>query len=598
MDRRKFLRKGTLATAGAALIPTVFLEMAGCRKDLLDTTPYGDVSSETMWTTDNFTDLGVNGVYQVLRFGGVCGNSLYAMDRYGFCSQERDSEALLTGNITTTGGLFSSTWQNLYEGIHRANDAIANIPEKSPSADDKKARYVAECKFLRAYFYFSLNRLFKGVPIYLEPITDDQAVKGRNSEEEVWKAVIDDLTEAIGESNLPDKYDAGDAHYGHVTKGAAYALRGKAYMYQKEYDKAASDFNKVKGAGYALFTGSYADLFKQSNEQSDEMIFSVQNMGQSGYGSDTQWRCGTRSSFGSCWNTYLVTPHVVDLYENKDGSSFNWEDIIPGYSSLTPKEREVYFLRDGLTSDEKQAAQTRGAKMSAYLDSGNEARIKQAYKDRDPRLAANVITPYSSYVGAMGGADHTVYSRWPYRQESAPVNDLRTDTQTYFYYLHRKFVYEGVSGTPNRNYCPTDFPLIRYADVLLMWAEAENEGAGGSLTKAIDLVNQVRSRVGMPDLQNNDSSLPTYVSGKENLRERIQNERRVEFVNEGINFFDELRWKTWKEKVFDNDGGIKQIWGDNVVDYDWKGDYIYDWAIPQTEIERNSNLEQNSGWIG
>lgn len=592
MDRRNFLRNGALTATGISIIPSALLTLAGCRKTLLDTSPYGSVSSANMWTTDNLTDLGVTGIYEVLRSGGVCGNALYTMDLYGYTSQERDAESLLTGTITPNDGLFSSNWQNLYEGIHRANDAIANIPAKSPSSDEKKARYLAECKFLRAYFYFNLNRLYKGVPVYLEPITDDQAIKPRETEEKVWETVLQDLSECINEANLPLKYAAGDANYGHIAKGAAYALRGKVYLYQQKWVEAAADFSKVKDAGYSLFP-DYKNLFKEANEQCDEMIFTVQNMGLAGYGSDTQWRCGTRSSFGSCWNTYLPTPHLVDLYENQDGTPFNWDDIIPGYNSMTAAKREVFFLRNDLTDAEKQAAEARGLDMSLYLPEGNEERIQKAYQNRDPRLNWNVIVPYASYVGSLGGADHPVTSRWPYRNENPPVNDLRTDTQTYFYYLHRKFVYEGSSETPARDQCPTDFPLIRYADVLLMWAEAINEQ--GFNQQAIDLVNEVRSRAGVVLL---NASPATMVSSQADLRERIRNERRVEFPNEGIDFFDELRWRTWKEKVFDNNGGIKQVWGANVVDYSWKGDYITTWAIPQTEIERNSNLEQNTGWIG
>lgn len=595
MDRRKFLKKSTLTTAGVAFIPPVLLSLAGCTNDLLDTAPYGDVSSANMWTSDNLTDLGVNGIYNILRNGGVCGNQLYQMDMYGFTSQERDADsALLTGGATANNGVFSSNWQNLYEGIHRANDAIANIPEKSPSEETKKARLIAESKFLRAYFYFSLNRLYRGVPIYLEPITDDDAIKPRDSEENVWETVIDDLTECINEPELPEKYSKGDADFGRATKGAAFALRGKTYLYQEKWTEAIQDFEEVEKLGYGLFN-DYRTLFKEENEQSEEMIFTVQNKDESGYGSDTHFRCGTRSSKGSCWNTYLIAPHLVDLYQNTDGSKFNWNEVLPGYDNMTPAEREVFFLRDGLTDDEKADAAERGAKMSAYLTNGNEARIKEAYKNRDPRLNANVIVPYSSYLGVLGGADHEVVSRWPFRSDNAPTNDLRTDTQTRFFYLHRKYVYEGNSELSDREQGPTDFPIIRYADVLLMWAEALNEL--GDLSGAMDKVNLVRNRVNMPDLQQSDPGKDTFIAGETDLRDKIRDERRREFVNEGINFFDELRWETLEEKVYANSGGLKQCWGENVVDYVWPGDHLYKWAIPQTEIERNNDLEQNPGWM-
>lgn len=572
--------------------------LAGCKKDLLETAPYSQVGSETMWTTDNLTDLGMTGVYAQLRYGnasgGASGLELYQMDCLGFTGQTTGVEALLSGTITPSNGYFSSHWQNLFEGIQRANGAIVNIPLKSPSSAEKKARYIAEAKFLRAYFYLRLNQLYKGVPIYLEPFTPEEATKPRATEAEVWAQVIADLTAVIAEPNLPDRYAAGNASYGHVTKGAAYALRGKAYMYTEKWNLAAADFQKVKDAGYGLFA-NYNTLFKTANEQSNEMIFSIQHTGVTGYGSTTQFYCGTRSSFGSCWNTYHVSPNLVDLYENADGSKFNWDAVLPGYSSLTVAEREVYFLRNNLTATEIAAATTRGAKMSLYLPTGNEARILQAYANRDPRLAANVITPYSTYVGVFASANAVVTSRWPYRAEAATNGDLRTDTQSFFYYLYRKYVYEGMSETPGRDYGPTDFALIRYADVLLMWAEALNEQ--GLTAEAMAKVNEVRARAGVALLQNTNAALPTYVAGQADLRERIRNERRVEFPNEGINFFDEMRWKSWKDKVFAPGNGVKQIWGRVTSAYSFKGDYIYTWAVPAVEIERNPNIKQNAGWI-
>ncbi|MBB5634496.1 hypothetical protein HDF26_002836 [Pedobacter cryoconitis] len=572
--------------------------LSGCKKNLLETAPYSAVDAEKMWTTDNLTDLGMSGVYNALRLGiktdGASGLELYQLDRFSFSGQTSGSEVLMAGTVTTGNSMFSDNWKNMYEGIQRANDAIKNIPLKSPSADAKKSRYVAEAKFLRAYFYLRLNQLYKGVPIYLEPFLADDATKGRATEEDVWTQVITDLTACIAEPNLPDRYAAGNAAYGHITKGAAYALRGKAYLYQQKWALAAADFSKVKDAGYGLFN-NYTTLFKTANEQSNEMIFSIQNIGIANSGSTTQFFCGTRSSFGSCWNTYHVSPNLVDLYENADGSKFSWESVIPGYSALSVAEREVYFLRNNLTAAEITAATTRGAKMSLYLPTGNEARILQAYTNRDPRLAANVITPYSTYAGVYSGINATVTSRWPYRSEAALNGDLRTDTQSYFYYLYRKFVYEGASETLNRSYGPTDFPIIRYADVLLMWAEALNEQ--GSTGDAIAKVNEVRSRAGAAVLQMGNGSLPTFVSDQVNLRERIRNERRVEFPNEGINYFDELRWKSWKDKVFYAGNGVKQIWGNTVYPYTFKGDYIYSWPVPQVEIERNPNLKQNTGWI-
>lgn len=331
------------------------------------------------------------------------------------------------------------------------NDAIAIefvqwriLIVKRTIDETKKARYMAEAKVLRAYFYYKLNIVYKGVPIYLEPVEASECYEGQSSEAEVWKTVINDLTEAIAEPALPEKYGEGAAEYGRATKGLAYALRGKAYLYQKDYANAARDFEAVGSCGYSLFQGEYKQLFKEANEQSPEMIFSVQCIGLSGLGNEISFRYGTRSSFGSCWNTYLASTDFVESYENADGSPFDWDDYIPGYNEMDVKACSVYFLRDGMTDDEKTKLANAGADMSKYLPEGNE--------------------------------------------------------------------------------------------------------------------------------------------------------RRWEFNGEGINFFDEMRWGTWKESKFFAGSGLKQMWGEPQYVYAWSGDQVYTWPAPWSERQLNEDLTLADGW--
>lgn len=582
------------------IIVAATMLLSGCKNDLLDTAPYDKIGSENMWESENLVDLGVNGVYNTLRQYMVA-NEKWMLEQDGFVGMDRNrtswiigSSTFKSGVITSGDGLFSKTWKQHYEGIHRANGAIANLEAGVPVSDEKVGRLIAEVKFLRAFFYFGLNQVFKGVPVYLEPVSAEELTRGRETEAQVWNVVVDDLTACINEPNLPDRYSAGDGNFGRVTKAAAYALRGKTYLYMKEYALAESDFRKVGELGASLYQGDYKELFTESNEQSPEMIFSVQHIGLPGYGSRTQKYCGTRVAFGSCWNNYMPHPDFVESFENADGSAFDWDDYLPGYSSLTPIERQVFFLRDNLSAEEVAAFEAKGLKMELYLPDGNEARIQAAYDNRDPRLQATVITPYSTFNGAVGTDEYTYTMRWPYIgfDRSEPF-DLRTNMKNQFFYMWRKWVYEGTS-IPNREYAPTDFPIIRYADVLLMLAEAINEQ--GFEQEAVDVVNEVRERAGAVLLQTTDATLPTYVADQASMRERIQNERRWELSLEGINLYDEMRWGTWKEKKFYEGNGAKEIWGAVTYPYSWLGDYTYTWAIPRAEIERNPNLKQNPGW--
>lgn len=583
------------------IIVTVALLLSSCKNDLLDTAPYDKIGSESMWESENLVDLGVNGVYNTLREYMVA-NEKWMLEQDGYVGMDRNKTSWIIGSstfksgvITSGDGLFSKYWQQHYEGIHRANGAIASLEAGVPVSEEKAGRLIAEVKFLRAFFYFGLNQVFKGVPVYLEPVAVEELTEGRDTEEHVWNVIIEDLTACINEPNLPNMYSAGDANFGRATKAAAYALRGKVYLYLKEYKLAENDFRKVGDLGASLFQGDYKELFTESNEQCPEMVFSVQHIALAGFGSRTQKYCGSRVAFGSNWNNYLPHPDFVESYENADGSEFNWDDYLPGYSTMTPNERKVFFLRDNLSAEQIATFEGQGAKMELYLPDGNEARIKAVYDNRDPRMKATVITPYSLFNGAAGIDEYTYTLRWPYiGYDRKEPFDLRTDTNNKFYYLWRKWVYEGTS-IENREYAPVDFPIIRYADVLLMLAEAINEQ--GFKPEAVDVVNEVRGRAGAALLQTSDASLPTYVADQQSMRERIQNERRWELALEGINLFDEMRWGTWKEKKFYAGNGAKEIWGTVTYPYSYLGDYIYNWAIPRAEIERNTNLKQNSGWI-
>ncbi len=571
---------------------TVVVLMTSCESNFLDQTPSDSVASPSMWTSEVLIDKGVIGVYQTLRSTDVA-YYRWRFDTSGFTGMSRDNSALTSGTVTTGDGLFSGYWQTHYEGVHRANDAIKNIPLHLEVLDgDKAARLIAEAKFLRAYFYFNLNIVFKGVPLYLEPVTIEQANRPRETEDKIWETIIADLTDCINTPSLPNM--ATGSNGGRVSKAAAYALRGKANLYWKKYADASADLAKVGTMGPRLFDGTagkYKQLFTAANETDAEMIFSLQNIEVVGLGSEYQLRIGSRSAFNSCWNNDMLHPDYVDSFETIDGSKFNWDAFLPGYSAMTPKARSVFFLRDNMTAAEKTKMTTYGSDMSKYLPVGNEARLTAAYANRDPRLTATVITPYSSFVGAVN-ATYTL--RWPYRGEVAPNFDTKTDSNNFFFYLGRKFLIEG-TALLDRSSGPTDIPLIRYADVVLMNAEALNEQ--GNVAGAMAEVNKVRARVGHIQLQNTNASAATYVTGQANMRDRIRNERRWELAFEGSSLFDEMRWGTWKDSKFYAGNGVKEIWGNVTLPYSWRGDYIYKWAIPKTEIERNPNITPNPDWL-
>ena len=604
-----------------AFVSSLIIGASACQPDLLNTSPYNAVGSTNMWTSENLATLAVNGVYNTfLQSSGevensVTGGNYLGLEVYLFAALDPTVSArnnwsstlhLLNGNATPSNTEFSRAWKQHYEGISRANDVIDNVGNVPGMSQELSAQYMAEAKFLRAYFYYRLNCLYRGVPLYLTTTPVSEFNKPRNTEAEVWEAIINDLTDVINEPNIPGRYVSGDPNYGRATKGAAYALRGKTYLWMNEYKLAEQDFKEVLKMGYSLFEGGYKELFKDANEQCPEMIFSIQCYEQDGYGNQMPFKYGSRVTYPGGWNDFYGDTDFIDTYETKEGKPFNWDDFIPGYSKMSAKARSVYFLRDGLNSGNgnfgsgnyrslKTKMQDYGADFSKYLDQGNEARIRKVYEDRDPRLMQTYITPYSDYLGSphtAGGAEFTYTLRWPFIENDieAPF-DLRTDTKKVFHYLVRKFVSEGTEHL-DRGYSPIDVPLIRYADVLLSLAEALNEQ--NKTAEAATYVNMVRNRAGIALLNSNSY---TQVKNQSDMRDRIRREKRWELACEGTLYFDELRWGTWYDVKLYDGAGLKECWGQNVVTWTVNGNHYTTWPIPATERQLNTALTQNDGWV-
>ena len=578
------------------LLTIAIVVLTAC-EDFLGRRPHDKVSSETAFESAILAENVVNGVYSNLIYDYVTVDAA-RVNWDAFSSVMDPTNSLctskynyLTGKILTNNSMFQTYWKRYYEGINRANDVINNINRVPDMTDEHKAKRIAECKFIRAYHYYRLNCLWRGVPIYLENLAPAEYTKPRSSEEEVWQLIIDDCTAAIECESLPGKIDKGSADYGRITKGAAYTLRGKAYMWLKEYALAEADFKEVGNLGYALYTGGYDTLFKEANERCDEMIFSSQMVAKSGNGNCFSYVYGSYCTTGFGNSELLLNTNFVNSYEEKNGKPFDWNNYIPGYNEMSPKERSVYFLRNNMSDTEISQMATYGAKMSEYDATGNEARIKAAYANRDPRLAATAITPYAEYKGGASGAEAVYVMRYPYRNWEAPQLDLRGSQTNQMLYMIRKFVTVGREST-NIQYNPVDAPIFRYADVLLSLAEAINEQ--GRTTEAMQYVNQVRARAGVQLLGTNEY---TQVVNKEQMAERIRKEKKWDLACEEQLYYEELRWETWKADKFSENNGLQHVWGDPVYTYSWGGEEYWKWPIPSTEREMNNNLKQNEGWL-
>ena len=556
----------------------------------LETYPGDKVNEGTFYKTGDHAHQGLMGIYGMLRLNEAYGYQ-FCFDHLGDIAYGYNYYMMFLATYTDRDGTIQAHWQTFYDGIHRVNTFIRSVKGmRGIITDEQINEYVAEAKFLRAMFYFSLTDLFGGVPYYDESTNVNEEFMNlkqpRSSLEEVRAHILEDLDEAI--KYLPVEHAASE--YGRATKGAAYALRGKVHLYDKEWQSAINDFeeivyNKSNNYGYAL-DDDYARVFKLYNgAKSPETVFSIQNKSGVGteYGMQIQALMGCRGAYGSCWNNTVPSTQLVDMYEFKDGRPFNWDEIFPGYNAMTPEQRK-----------ELLSVEMDGSGTIVGLREADTAKILSDYTCRDPRLMATVIVPYSHYMGNIGRTTNVdlIFALDHNLAGNANGGTIQNNAG-WVSYLYRKFVTEGDQGgaISNRLHTPFAFPLIRFADVLLMLSEAYNEV--GQLDKAVTEFNKVRARVGMPGLNSGPAWM--VVSNKEQMAERIRKERAVEFAGEGLRFSDLRRWGyEIAHKTLNNVDAVN-IYGEPIYTHLFtERDML--WPIPGVERERNKELTQNPGW--
>jgi hypothetical protein len=440
--------------------------------------------------------------------------------------------------------IFTPHWKNMYANIRKCNVFIENV-SKASFDDDTKNGMLAQARFLRAYYYKSLMDLYGGVPIITIPLNrteqGDDIFYPRNTYEECVAFIQKECEEAA--AGLPLKVAAKDA--GRATKGAAWALEGEQLLYAGKWKEAAAVNLKIMnaGAGYDLYP-DYGQLFLPANENNQEVIFDVQYAANvKGEIKEKYWN-PVKVSDGGGWGAVNPTQDLVDDYEFLDGKT--------------------------------------EAEGSARFDP------KHPYENRDKRFAATII-----YDGAQWKSG-IIYTRLGVPNNSNELDEAGAGGKGRTGYFLKKMVdpaiVPGVSSGANSI-------IWRYAEVLLNYAEAQNEDAGPDAT-VYDAMNKVRARAGLP-------ALPANLT-KDQMRARIRRERRVEMAFEGKRLFDLWRWRI-AEQVFSKPLRAMKITGtgDNLtfqkinaggarITFDASKNYLM--PIPQTVIAQNPKIEQNPNY--
>ena len=499
------------------LISAVFFS---CSKSELTLSDPNNVSESQYYKNETQALTGLAGVYDAYQSGNLIGKRYREFDHItdnATTYQDAGWKAFETDTQNPSSPISNNFWVAYYTVVSRVNtliSAITNMPASSIS-DGSRNRIVAESSFLRDYAYCDLTALWGNVPLYLKPVGAFADGLASSTVDEVYTIMINDLkTNVI--PNLPTTISSSER--GRIGQGAAIALLGKYYLYQKDYANASTTFKQIIDSKVYNLYSDYAGLFTELGEFSSESLFEINFTGSS-----------------------------LDNGENFSVHIDTTASLIVPYQPFKPL---ASLVTSYLCSDGKPIATSTiyGAKSSLYVTA-------TPYINRDPRLRATVFT----------NADNTPGGKhvWNYSN----VNSFAVKK------------YSTISNIQYLNGGPQNYYVIRYADVLLMYAEAQNEAVGPD-ANVYAAVNQIRARVKMP-------AYPVALS-QDMMRQYIRDERRWEFALEHQRFFDLQRWGITGPLV---------TAASTIKLYTTPKDYL--WPYPQTEEDRNPAFHatgQNPGY--
>jgi hypothetical protein len=566
------------------LAASLSLFMTGCSDSFFDLSPQDRVSDAVVWDDPSVADLILNEVYGYLppyRSAGWWSESwsdnCINTQTWQTMAEVVRSGAMSPSNYLTTGkrydGVHDWAWDGNFSLIRKCNVFIKNVSESSTLTDDYKKNRIAEAKFLRAWYYTTLFKYFGATPIIEEPLDistqGDEIFRPRASAQETADFIARDCQEAA------DALPLTSSEWGRATKGAALALKGYILLLAARplnnpnndkalWAKAAAAYKQVIDLGIYQLTDYYHGLFLEENEYNSEVVFPYPiRYPLANEDTDTRF---LEDLFGPAYA--LCEP-------------LGWINYSIVESSVTQDLIDAYRMKDGKTITE-----------SPLYDP------EHPYENREPRFYESVI-----YDGAPF-RDGYIYTRKgdPYNA----VDGSRSTWVTCTGYYIRKTYDERINGLlerPKGKKNLADWPLIRYADVLLGYAEAQNEAAGPDAS-ALDAINKIRQRkeVAIPTVQEAYGTVT-----QEQLRDIVLNERRIELAFEDKRYVDITSLKLGHklqgyvrgcEPQEDPLTGKITYEYFNVVPqyYDVTNDKNYRLPIPQGIIERNPNLQQNPGY--
>ncbi|MDX1942934.1 MAG: RagB/SusD family nutrient uptake outer membrane protein [Saprospiraceae bacterium] len=490
-----------------------------CNEEDLDKINPNGVTLDTYFNNDAELIAGVNSVYAVAQSWSLVSREWFFTHDLrgdematGGGQLETPRNQLLIGVNDPGNSVSGAVWTGWFRVIHRANIVIESGAAAKPDISEGiRTRVVGEAKFLRAWAYYELGTLWGGVPLYTEYVKSVEGSKPRASLQEVYSQVINDLKAAEGA--LPASYSSADL--GRATKAAAQMLLARTYLQLGDYNNAKTELQKIVNSGLYQIVDNYLDLTNEEGEFNKESIFEIVYAPSGG-----AFNWGSADGDGAGVQEETV--------RTQEYSAVGWRNLIPSNKILNDYER------------------------TSKGDAKDDPRYDMSYwKPGDKFNNGNSVLTDDRVQGNASTIDgQTIKVSW--RKYSV------------LYKLDNGFAQSGIN-----------MRIMRYADVLLLLAECENEL--GNSAAAIALMNQVRARASV--------NMPPYptanypCNSKDEVFRAIQHERYVELAAEQVRNFDILRWR--KNKKLKSEPISYFVANKHEL-----------LPIPQSEIDNNPNIEQ------
>lgn len=513
----------------------------------LDTMPLNSDTDINYWQQPNSAIETVNSCY---RWIGNAEEIIYndgATDNAYVRRDDGKTQSIGNGSYSTADAYILTFWKNRYYGIKMCNRLTENIHLVPGLTEETRNRYLAEVRVIRALHYNELIQRFGDVPYFTHvlSVAESGSIE-RTPHATIIENILAELNDVINNRYLPESYSGSDQ--GRITHWAAMALKARILLHECRYAEVKTVTEEIISKSGRELHPVYKQLFMVDYENNKEVILDI--------------------------------AYALNLRENAGNYQF-LPPSLGGIANITPIKELVdsYIMLNGKSINE----------------AGSDYNSSTPWQNRDPRLEATICYDGGHYIKA-DGSNHVVITDPKSNSEDRlqPGTSVITTSTGYYF---KKF-YDNQATTSQKS--GLNYPIIRFADVLLMHAEACAETETLTSTEWDKTIGQLRVRAGFTDPA--ALNLPTG-KNKEQLIDIVRNERRVELAMEGLRTPDINRWKI-AEKVMN--GKIHGMYTGEAISTD-NGYYIvetrkfdaakhYLWPIPQSEKDINSNLGQNPNW--